>query len=232
MGAAAIDATVDVAGLAGDLQTLQQAYGDLDHWWPAASAFEVAVGAILIQQSRWTTVANALAGLGDAGLLDPVALASVDRDRLAAHIRPCGFFNQKTDRLRALAAWWIRHGGAQALDRWSTSALRAALLEQPGVGAETADAICAFGFGRAVVVVDAYARRIVQRTGRATARLTDRALREAVIQAVGRQPTALRRAHALFVTHAQQSCRRTPACGSCVLAARCAYASSSMRARR
>jgi endonuclease-3 related protein len=34
-------------------------FGDL-HWWPAESAFEVMVGAILTQNTAWTNVEKAI----------------------------------------------------------------------------------------------------------------------------------------------------------------------------
>lgn len=220
------------AALAADFDALRVAYGPLDDWWPAADAFEVAVGALLIQQSRWTTVDTVLQRLRARGVLSPDGLLAVTREALAADIRPCGFFNQKTDRVRGLARWWRDQGGQAGLQGQSTGALRTRLLSLTGVGEETADAICAYGFDRPVFVVDAFAWRILRRLGRLAPEDARDVLTARVAAAVGSQPVALRRAHALLVTHAQRACRSTPACSDCVLSPRCAYASSSSRASR
>lgn len=51
------------------------------HWWPAASPFEVAVGAVLTQNTAWRNVELALANLRVAGVLggedEPLALSEL-----------------------------------------------------------------------------------------------------------------------------------------------------------
>ncbi len=44
------------------------------HWWPGGTPFEVAVGAILTQNTAWTNVEKAIANLRAARLLAPRAL--------------------------------------------------------------------------------------------------------------------------------------------------------------
>ncbi len=48
------------------------------HWWPGETPFEVAVGAILTQNTSWTNVAKAIANLKAAGCLDPIKLHEMD----------------------------------------------------------------------------------------------------------------------------------------------------------
>ena len=50
-------------------QRLLRHYGP-QHWWPAQDAFEVIVGALLMQQTAWRNVAEAIQNLKEAGLLD------------------------------------------------------------------------------------------------------------------------------------------------------------------
>jgi endonuclease-3 related protein len=40
------------------------------HWWPASTAFEVCVGAVLTQNTSWTNVERALEKLKAAGVLE------------------------------------------------------------------------------------------------------------------------------------------------------------------
>lgn len=71
------------------------------HWWPGDTAFEVCVGAILTQNTNWANVERAITNLKTAGVLTPRKLYLLPEHRLAALIRPAGYYNVKTKRLRA-----------------------------------------------------------------------------------------------------------------------------------
>jgi endonuclease-3 related protein len=94
---------------------LHDHFGHEPHWWPIISdtpQFEVIVGAVLVQQTRWETVEAAIVRLRDAGLLAPAALAAADTAALAALIRPCAFHGQKAPGLQAICRHILgRHGG-------------------------------------------------------------------------------------------------------------------------
>ena len=74
-------------------------------WWPAESDFEVAVGAVLTQNTAWGNVEKAVAALREAGRLSPRAMHDVPEAELAKLIRPAGFFRVKAKRLRNLLNW-------------------------------------------------------------------------------------------------------------------------------
>ena len=40
------------------------------HWWPAQSAFEMMIGAILTQSTSWTNAEKAILNLSSAGALN------------------------------------------------------------------------------------------------------------------------------------------------------------------
>jgi endonuclease-3 related protein len=145
-------------------------FGHEPHWWPIVSdtpQFEMVIGAVLVQQTRWETVEAAIVRLRDAGLLAPAALAAADTAALAALIRPCAFHSQKAPGLRAIARHLIeRHGGDMAaLLAQQRAPLRAELLALPRIGKETADTIMLYAGGQPVFIVDAYARRLLGRLG-------------------------------------------------------------------
>ncbi|MCK4534803.1 MAG: hypothetical protein KAT81_04670, partial [Syntrophobacterales bacterium] len=54
-------------------ETLNEHFGAL-HWWPGETPFEIAVGAILTQNTNWKNVEIAIAKLKQAELLDPLRL--------------------------------------------------------------------------------------------------------------------------------------------------------------
>src|ERR1700716_4033520 len=65
------------------------------HWWPGRTAFEVIVGAILVQNTSWTNVVSAIENLRRARLLTPHAIETVPTPLLARLIRSSGYFRQK-----------------------------------------------------------------------------------------------------------------------------------------
>lgn len=138
------------------------------HWWPAASRFEVVVGAVLMAQTSWTNVATAIDRLREAGLLSPRALANAPPATVARLVRVAGLYRSKPKRLREMCDHILRASGGDVdawLDARETAELREELLGLGGVGPETADSILLLAAGRPVFVVDAYTRRIGQRLG-------------------------------------------------------------------
>ena len=134
-------------------------------WWPGESPFEVLVGAILTQRTSWKNVEKALIPLRKRRLLTPGALNRIPEKELARLIRPCGFFNVKAGRLKALARFiFKRYGGS--LDRMfleNEDILREQLLHIKGIGPETADSILLYAGNLPYFVVDGYTRRIFSR---------------------------------------------------------------------
>jgi len=205
--------------------------GDMP-WWPAgfarapaARAFEIAVGAVLTQNTNWRNVERALANLDEADALDAPTIHAMADEALADLIRPSGFFRIKAGRLKALAGAWETAGGYHRLAERETAALREWLLAIHGVGRETADDILLYGFARPVWVIDAYTRRLVGRLGfeDLAARPYD-ALAEQLL-AHTPEPTAERLAewHGLIVEHAKAHCRVKPACAACPLRPGCSH---------
>lgn len=201
-------------------ERLSAAYGPQD-WWPAEDAFEVMVGAILVQRTAWRNAARAIEELRERALLDPVTLAATDRDALAQLIRSAGFFRTKASRVLGLAAFVRDSGGISALSGWSTSRLRASLLDLDGVGPETADSILLYAFDRPVVVIDGYLRRLVRRLRSASTDMADDDLRDSIFAEIDDAPR-LNELHALVVEHGKRHCASRPRCGSCLLAQGCA----------
>ena len=137
------------------------------HWWPAANAFEVIVGALLMQQTAWRSVAEAIHNLKRAGLLEVRALASASVPVIRRHVKIAGLYRTKPRRLRDFCRHLLdRSDGdlTRYFDR-PTDVVRADLLAQEGVGAETADSILLYAGGKPVFLVDAYTIRIGQRIG-------------------------------------------------------------------
>lgn len=174
---------IDLRGLHGELL---ERHGPQGWWWPGEEPFEIALGAVLVQRSRWEQAAQALDALTAAGLREPAALSSADEERVRELVRPAGFPRTKPRRVQALAAWWAEN--AEAADALDDAALRRELLSVEGVGEETADAISLYCFSRPAFLCDEYARRALSERGavvpgsyRAFARALAPALEEAAL---------------------------------------------------
>jgi len=197
------------------------AYGP-QHWWPGRSRFEIIVGAILTQNTSWRNVERALANLRDAKLLSPPAIRDVSRARLASCLRPSGYFRQKSKALKTFVAFLFSScgGSLRRLFSTPTETLRRQLLALRGIGPETADSILLYAGKHPVFVVDAYARRILERHGLAQPKTTYEQLREMFESVLPREHQLFNEFHALFVRTGKDHCHKTnPVCRSCPLAA-------------
>ncbi|MET0026096.1 MAG: endonuclease III domain-containing protein [Candidatus Thiodiazotropha sp.] len=193
------------------------------YWWPAQTPFEVMIGAVLTQNTAWTNVERALESLRQITELTPSALLSLPRQQLAQAIRPCGYFNLKTQRLRQLCHFLEAHSD---LEQWDDGVLRERLLEVKGIGPETADDILLYAFHRPVFVIDAYTRRLFGRLGLLDAGLGYEIMRRQLQQGMSANTAIYQEYHALIVNQAKTICRKTPRCSVCPLEQQCDYAAT------
>ena len=137
------------------------------HWWPGETPFEIALGAILTQNTAWTNVEKALHNLRSENLLHPPALYELPEQALAELIRPAGFFRIKARRVRNFLHFLHETCDLdmEELRSRDMSTLRARLLDISGIGPETADSILLYALDFPSFVVDAYTRRILNRHG-------------------------------------------------------------------
>lgn len=188
------------------------------HWWPGDTPLEVAVGAILTQNTAWANVEKAMAVLKSRRLLDLERLVQLSPAELAPLIRSAGFYHVKAERLAAFIRWLEAQGGFPGLRRIPTETLRSLLLGCDGVGPETADSILLYALGRPVFVVDAYTRRILSRYGLIACDEPYEYLRRMLESSLPRRPKQYNEYHALLVRLAKVNCRPRPLCDSCPLA--------------
>ncbi len=135
------------------------------HWWPGDSPFEVAVGAILTQNTAWRNVKKAVSNLKAKGLLSPHALYHLPVEDLAMVIRPAGYYNIKATRLKHFVHFLFQEsaGDLARLLSEDIDTLRTKLLSINGIGPETADSILLYAGNKPTFVVDAYTVRILFR---------------------------------------------------------------------
>jgi len=138
--------------------------GDISKWvvrTDADRAFEVAIGAILTQNTAWKNVETALICLSRAKLLTLKRIVSSRMSKIQQCVRSSGYYHQKAKKLKALAAFVqdACDGDITTLKRDRFARNR--LLDVHGIGPETADTILLYGLGMPSFVVDAYTRRFL-----------------------------------------------------------------------
>ena len=187
-------------------------------WWPADSALEVCVGAILTQSTSWTNVERALANLRSHGIFSAYTLRTMPKEELACLLYPSGYFNSKTRKVKAFVEWL----GLRYMDDFTTmremslDVLRSELLSVYGIGEETADDILLYAIGKPKFVVDAFTRRILKRLELNPVQETYNTYSALFMDNLPPDVLLFSEYHALIVRMAKETCRkREPLCARC-----------------
>lgn len=206
-------------------QTLMEIYERLiarfgpQHWWPGQTTLEIIVGAILTQNTSWSNVEKAIANLRTAGLLDAEKLYQTPPDALAELIRPAGYFNVKTKRLRAFLTYLVeKYGGnLEKIGSLGKDHLREEFLGISGIGPETADSICLYAFAKPQFVIDAYTARILGRHRLIEPGADYDQIKWLFESALPQDVAIYNEYHALLVRLGKDYCRPKPQCEGCPL---------------
>lgn len=115
--------------------------------------FEIAVGAILTQNTAWTSVEKVLKNLWQERILhDPQKILDCPDEHFKELIRSAGYNTQKCRYIKTMAEFFLFQ---------TETPSRHELLALHGVGEETADAILLYAFSVPSFVVDAYTKRFL-----------------------------------------------------------------------
>src|SRR3989338_5603105 len=197
-------------------QLLHERYGP-QGWWPLTKRgfrpkhhsgkpandkhrFEIFIGAILTQNTNWRNVEKALYNLSKNKLIDPTKIIRTDIAHLANLVKPSGYYNQKAERLKLAAEFFLAN----------KNPTRDQLLELKGIGPETADSILLYAYNKPFFVIDAYTRRIFERLGH-SCRTYDE-WQEVFKKKLPNNPKIFDEYHALIVEHAKSHCKKIPEC--------------------
>ena len=184
-----------------------------------ASKFEIAIGAILTQNTAWTNVEKAIDNLVKLNLMDPNIILDIAQGELAEAIRPSGYYNQKAKKIKILTRFLL-DGGFFEDDNIPD---RADLLGLWGIGDETADSILLYAFKVPVFVIDAYTKRIFERIGILNDSESYKKFTRVFTNSLEEDSVTYQEYHALIVKHAKEHCRKKPLCDGCVLRRLCSF---------
>ena len=206
--------------LMGIYNRLFDAFGP-QNWWPAKTDFEMMIGAILVQNTNWGNVKQALANLN--GQLSSQRLEQLSLEEIGKLIRPSGFHQQKAKKIKAFLRWYAGYGyQVEKVRVVDGERLRQELLEIHGIGRETADCMLTYAFEHPYFVGDAYARRILERVGFEMPKEYE-GCREKIESAIPRELAVYNEFHALLVQLGKVNCKKTPNCEGCPIEVLCTY---------
>jgi endonuclease III related protein len=191
------------------------------HWWPGDTPLEISVGAILTQNCAWRNVEIAIDNLKGRAALEMNALHKMGVEDLAGMIRPTGFFNIKSRRLKSFINVLAEEyeGSFEFLRTYELSTLRERLLAIKGIGPETADSILLYALEKPIFVIDAYTKRFMANHGIASshAGVQYDDLQELFMTHLPHDTYLFNEFHALIVRLCQTYCRKIPLCDQCPL---------------
>jgi endonuclease-3 related protein len=197
-------------------------------WWPAETPFEVCVGAILTQNTAWTNVEKAIIALKQAEVLSPNAMRDIDPEQLARLIRPAGYFNLKSNRLKEFVSWLFHNhsGSLKKMRTGNLQSLRPELLKVCGIGPETADSILLYAAEKSTFVVDAYTRRLFHRLGLLSDDANYDDTQALFMENLPAEVQLFNEYHAQIVEQCKLFCRKKPLCAGCPLFDICTFATT------
>jgi len=189
------------------------------HWWPGDTPFEIAVGAILTQNTNWDNVEKAITNLKKVKKLNSKSLRNISPTKLASLIRPAGYFNIKADRVKHFVDFLADHynGSMKKMRAEEPLPLREKLLGVKGIGPETADSILLYALEKPVFVIDAYTKRILSRHKLVSEKAVYHDLQDIFYENLPQDVKLFNEYHALIVMLGKEFCRPKPGCEGCPL---------------
>jgi endonuclease-3 related protein len=164
--------------------------------------YEIILGAILTQNTAWTSAEKALGNLKKLNVLDPDKLLSLDDDTLKEAVRPAGFLNQKSMYLLNITRFFL------ALD--GEIPTRKEILRVKGVGNETADSILLYAYKQPEFVIDTYTKRIFSHLRIVEDKISYMSLKKLFQDNLSPNVPVYQEYHALIVEHAKRYYQKKP----------------------
>jgi endonuclease-3 related protein len=178
--------------------------------------FEICLGALLTQNTSFTSVVKSLHNLKALDALTPKGIKTLEYEVFKNAIRPSGYFNQKAKYILGFIEFFEALSGDVPT--------REMLLSVVGVGEETADSILLYAYKQEEFIIDAYTKRMLYSLGlieeKATYKEVKSYMQDAIKTCVHEKAQRIilyQEYHALIVNHAKQFYSRKPYGVGCVL---------------
>jgi endonuclease-3 related protein len=211
------------------------------HWWPVDNSYhdqhqtdprsEIIIGAVLTQNTAWSNVENALINLKKTHNLSIKNIVDISDNELKSLIKPSGYFNQKTDRLKKLMThiYLLYKGDLSQFFSFKIDKVRTELLSINGIGPETTDSILLYAGNYPIFVVDAYTKRISKRLPielqNDSYSSVQAIFQNDLIDNFSKEKITFvyQQFHAMIVELAKNFCKTKPECTDCPMNKNCEY---------
>lgn len=194
------------------------------NWWPTSGGggrFEIICGTILTQNTQWGNAEKSLMNMRSGGFWDFPSVHQALEAELAGLIRPSGYYNTKSRKLKTFAAVVEEEfeGSLDAMFDRSVPELRELLLGIWGIGEETADDIVLYAAKKPTFVIDRYTTRLVDRLGwQVDGRGNYSDYKRLFEDLLPADEPMFNEFHAVIDGHGASTCKsRSPACERCCL---------------
>ncbi len=183
-------------------------------WWGGLETHEeIVISSILVQMTRWETVARVLQEMREKGYTDMRKLSALSEEEIYSLIKRVNFSKTKAKRLKTLAtvassfpavADFVKHG----------------LDEVEGIGSETRFSLLLFVGNETFFPPSEYGSRVMSRV--TSRKVTKAKVKELVESNMERDLFKYKLLHSGIVTVGRTSCFKEPHCERCILKMICA----------
>ncbi|MCP4723754.1 MAG: endonuclease, partial [bacterium] len=159
-------------------------------------------------------------------LLEPGKLIDLSSQDLADLIRPSGFFNQKTKKIKSFLEFFDSsyQFSIEKMKKQDPTQLRQELLDVFGIGEETADCILLYALDKPFFVIDKYTRRIYGRLGLIDPKISYSELSSYFMRNIPEDIPVYKGYHKLIIYHGREFCSASnPGCETCILREYCSH---------
>jgi len=185
-------------------------YHPNDYSYPKTKnqCFEICIGAILTQNTSWPSVEKSLLNLKELIDITPENILKLDIDKLKEAIKPSGYYNQKSERLKIFSEFFITCKSIPTRDE---------LLKVKGIGNETADSMLLYAFKVPSFVIDAYTKRILLNLNLISENAKYDEIKELFEKNTEKNLEIYQEYHAMIVEHAKNYYRKKENYSKCPL---------------
>jgi endonuclease-3 related protein len=189
------------------------------NWWPGETELEIIIGAVLTQNTSWKNVEKAIDNLKYYNALDLQTLFKMDREMLALIIKPSGFYNIKSSRLKNIINVIYNDYSSNILNLKELDMFdaRKRLLKINGIGKETADSIILYALNKPIFVIDVYTRRFLKNHRLYKEEGDYDTIQRFFMKNLPNDTYLFNEFHALIVYLCQNFCKKVPLCSKCPL---------------
>jgi endonuclease-3 len=185
--------------------------------------FKTLIGCVLSHRTKSENSRKAAENLFKK-VNSPKDVLALSSEELKDLIRCSGFYNQKSQSIRAICQELLQeHGGVVPRER-------VRLMSLPRVGPKTADIVLSHAYGENVIAVDIHVATVARRLGFVVPEATPKKIKE-TLESLNHSKN-YKFIDDAFFRHGKERCKtRNPVCEDCFLGCLCEYNSVSNASR-